>query len=219
MIDAAPRELRCHLLAPLLYVASVHANTAGVFKGFYKDRETGVGQFGGKGRDALARICKPFTVPYPVYSAYECDVAVYQGDANRLVKCHPPVDLAYVDPPYNQHPYGSNYFMLNLIVQNRLPESVSEISGIPTGWNRSDYNARARAAAALFDLVSSVDARFLLVSFNSEGFTSKRDMVAMLGRVGRVEVLQTRYNVFRGARNLANRSAHVTEYLYLVERG
>ena len=34
---------------------------------------------------------------------------------NELVKEIEPVDLAYFDPPYNQHPYGSNYFMLNII--------------------------------------------------------------------------------------------------------
>ena len=31
------------------------------------------------------------------------------------------LDLAYFDPPYNQHPYGSNYFMLNLLVHYRRP--------------------------------------------------------------------------------------------------
>ena len=33
----------------------------------------------------------------------------------------PPLDLVYLDPPYNQHPYGSNYFMLNLLVDYRAP--------------------------------------------------------------------------------------------------
>ena len=37
------------LLGPLLSAASVHANTAGVFKGFYKDKNTGIGKFGGSG--------------------------------------------------------------------------------------------------------------------------------------------------------------------------
>lgn len=44
------------LLGPLLSSASVHANTAGVFKGFYKDKRTGIGKFGGSGADALTRI-------------------------------------------------------------------------------------------------------------------------------------------------------------------
>ena len=47
------REL---LFGPLLSEASVHANTSGVFKGFYKDRETGIGKFGGSNGDALLRI-------------------------------------------------------------------------------------------------------------------------------------------------------------------
>ncbi|MEZ6140420.1 MAG: DNA adenine methylase [Zavarzinella sp.] len=45
-----------YVLAPLLSGASVHTNTAGVFKGFYKNRETKIGQFGGSGADALSRI-------------------------------------------------------------------------------------------------------------------------------------------------------------------
>ena len=51
-VDLAYRDL---LLGPLLSEASVHANTSGVFKGFYKDRATGVGKFGGSNGDALSR--------------------------------------------------------------------------------------------------------------------------------------------------------------------
>ncbi len=56
LIDTAPSEMQDLLLGPLLSEASIHANTAGVFKGFYKDRRTGVGRFGGTGSDALVRI-------------------------------------------------------------------------------------------------------------------------------------------------------------------
>ena len=41
MIDETPSDFRDLLLGPLLSTASVHSNTAGVFKGFYKDRTTG----------------------------------------------------------------------------------------------------------------------------------------------------------------------------------
>lgn len=41
-----PEEIRCLLLGPLLSSASIHANTGGVFKGFYKDKNTGIGKFG-----------------------------------------------------------------------------------------------------------------------------------------------------------------------------
>src|SRR5205807_6041118 len=47
LLDELPASSRDMLLGPLLSEASVHANTAGVFKGFYKDRKTGIGRFGG----------------------------------------------------------------------------------------------------------------------------------------------------------------------------
>ena len=56
MIEETPSDLRAALLAPLLHRASVHANNGGVFKGFYKNKHTGVGQYGGTSSDALARI-------------------------------------------------------------------------------------------------------------------------------------------------------------------
>lgn len=48
-IDELAPDLRKFFLAPLLYEASVHNNTSGVFKGFYKNHE-GIGQFGGHGK-------------------------------------------------------------------------------------------------------------------------------------------------------------------------
>ena len=38
-------NLRKFFLAPLITEASVHVNTSGVFKGFYKDKNTGIGCF------------------------------------------------------------------------------------------------------------------------------------------------------------------------------
>jgi adenine-specific DNA-methyltransferase len=217
-IDAVPDDIRDFLLAPLLVGASVHNNTSGVFKGFYKNSETGSGQFGGNNRNALKRILGNIELAMPVFSNYTCDVQVSQADANTLVRELGVVDLAYLDPPYNQHPYGANYFMLNLIVDYREPAFVSRVSGIPDDWNRSRYNSKAQALGAFSDVCAKTNARFLLVSFNSEGFIGKEQMVDMLSRLGRVRTMETPYNTFKGSRNLRNRATHVKEYLYLVER-
>ncbi len=218
VIEQAPPELHHQLLAPLLYVASVHANTSGVFKGFYKNSASGIGQFGGNGRDALQRILKPFSVPYPLYSRRECDYGIYLGDANQLLGALPHVDVAYLDPPYNQHPYGSNYFMLNLIASGRRPASISAVSGIPRDWNRSAYNKRTLAKRSLRELAAGLDATMLLICFISDGFIGRVEMVEMLEEIGPTEVLETSYNTFRGSRNLDARDLHVTEYLFLVEK-
>ncbi len=218
LISGLEPALQPYFIAPLLSEASVHANTAGVFKGFYKNPATGIGKFGGSGGDALSRITGRITLPFPVFSRFECEYAVYREDANILAARLPELDIAYIDPPYNQHPYGSNYFMLNLIASYREPSAVSRISGIPQDWNRSDYNKPAAAADALRHLAQTVPARFLLISFNSEGFIGYEQMVEILNTIGGVTVIEVPYNTFRGSRNLNNRAIHVTEYLYLVEK-
>ena len=218
MIDTASEDVRELLLGPLLSKASVHSNTAGVFKGFYKNRDTKIGQFGGTGSDALVRIKGKIVLEPPVLSRFECDYEVLQEDANDAARRVENLDLAYIDPPYNQHPYGSNYFMLNLLVRYERPERISRVSGIPEGWRRSGYNVRARTLPLMRDLLHSLDARFLLVSFNDEGFITTEEMLGLLGEIGSVEVMETPYNAFRGSRNFNNRPVHVTEQLFLVER-
>ncbi|MDR0455976.1 MAG: DNA adenine methylase, partial [Treponema sp.] len=135
-MEKIPQNEQKYFLAPLLSEASIHANTSGVFKSFYKNKQTGIGQFGGKNRDALSRITGDIALPFPVFSNFNCETIIYNGDANEVIKNVPEVDVAYLDPPYNQHPYGSNYFMLNLILEYTYPQNVSTISGIPPDWNR-----------------------------------------------------------------------------------
>jgi adenine-specific DNA-methyltransferase len=219
LIEAEPLRLRPLLMGPLLSAASIHANTAGVFKGFYKDRSTGVGKFGGSGADALDRITAPITLEPPILSRFECDYAVHQMDANRLVGEVGDLDVAYFDPPYNQHPYGSNYFMLNLLVNYEEPTEISRVSGIPTSWQRSDYNVRSRALPRLRELIGTVDARFVILSFNDDGFISPPELREMLSEIGEVTEQRQPHATFRGCRNLQNRSVQVTEHVYLIEKG
>jgi len=218
MIDIIPDEYRVFMLAVLLSEASIHANTAGVFKGFYKNKHTKIGQFGGSGSDALIRIKGDITMQVPILSNFECDYEVYQKDANKLVRILPEVDLAYIDPPYNQHPYGSNYFMLNLIADYIKPKNISNVSGIPKDWQRSGYNVRQKSYTLFKDLVNNINSRFLLISFNDEGFIHPEEMTELLNKIGKVDVVETQYNAFRGSRSFKNRSVHVTEHLFLVER-
>ncbi len=213
-------ELSYHLLlGPLLSSASIHANTSGVFKGFYKEKSTGLGKFGGTAGDALARILAPIHLAVPVVSRWESECRVEQRDANQLIATLPEHDLLYVDPPYNQHPYGSNYFMLNLLTNYERPKSFSNVSGIPVDWNRSEYNVRSKSFSLLSHVVASAAAKFILVSFNSEGFVSTEEIRGELERYGNVDEIVIPYNTFRGSRNLRERPTYVSEHLFLLEKG
>ncbi len=218
LIEKTDTSFKKLLMGPLLSKASIHTNTAGVFKGFYKDRKTGIGHFGGSGRNALSRILGKIELAVPVLSRYECDYQVFRTSANDLAPLLNNMDLVYLDPPYNQHPYGSNYFMLNLLVSYKRPEKISRVSGIPSDWQRSGYNQRTKAFQLFKDLVETLNAKYVLISFNSEGFITKEMMASILNPLGKVEIIACPYNTFRGSRNLRNRSIHVTEFLYVLEK-
>lgn len=217
-IESVEPTYQKYFLAPLLYEASVHTNTSGVFKGFYKDSETGIGKFGGNGENALQRILGKIELKKPIFSERENKYFVYNKDANILVKELKDLDIVYMDPPYNQHPYGSNYFMLNTILENKVGEKLSKVSGIPTNWNRSAYNKRQEVKQAIDSLVKDIDCKYLIVSYNSEGFVSLEDMKEILSKYGEVVVKEIVYNAFKGSRNLKNRETYVNEYLFVLKK-
>ena len=219
-----PTEEAHMLIAPLIYEASVHTNTSGVFKGFYKNKQ-GIGQFGGEGRNALQRICGKIDPQFPVFCPNETENIIISADASTVVKDTKIVeqakgiDITYIDPPYNQHPYGSNYFMLNAIAKCKCPDDISKVSGIPKDWNRSIYNKRVEGVMQLLKDIENVDSKYVLLSYSSEAYLPIKDMVAELAKIGLITNLQEiDYNVFRGSRNLSNRPKKLQEYLITIRK-
>lgn len=218
LIDEMPEKYKYFCLASLLVKASIHTNTSGVFKGFHKNN--GNGHFGGRGENALSRIKKEIVLDMPELSDFECPVYVYKQDLNKLVKNKslPFFDLAYYDPPYNQHPYGSNYFMLNIINNDKPVEIQDGISGIAKDWNRSAYNKKEVAEEAMDQLLSDTHARFIAISYNNEGIIPIETFKKILSKYGKWEVMKQDYNTYRGSRNLHNRNIKVKELLWILEK-
>lgn len=209
-------DLRVYCLANLLVKASIHNNTSGVFKGFHK--KDGIGHFGGKGENALVRIMGEIKLETPIFSEAECEVDVYCMDANKLIQEIEEVDLAYYDPPYNQHPYGSNYFMLNIINGGKPVEIQNGVSGIIKDWQRSDYNKVKPAIDAMHDLIKNTHAKYILISYNDEGIIPFKEFKKIMDSHGTWELLEQEYNTYRGSRNLRQRSNKVRELLWLLKK-
>ena len=211
-------KLQKYFLAPLLTEASIHVNTSGVFKGFYKDKNTGIGCFGASGKNALSRIMGKIQLREPIFSNFESDLQIFQKDTVELSQDLKNLDITYLDPPYNQHPYGSNYFMLNLILKNKLDVGISKVSGITQDWNRSVFNKPKFALQSMEKTIENLDSKFVIISYNSEGFITFEEMTEMLKKYGHLKTVEINYNTFRGSRNLKNRDIHVSEYLFVLEK-
>jgi adenine-specific DNA-methyltransferase len=117
-------------------------------------------------------------------------------DANELAPALD-VDLVYVDPPYNQHSFFSNYHVWETLVRWDAPETYGvACKRVDCRENRSAYNSRRRAPAAFAELLASIPARWLLVSVSDEGFHDAVELGALLsgiGYVARIDVDSKRY--------------------------
>lgn len=215
----SPEYLKKYFLSLLLTEASIHTNTSGVFKGFYKNKDTGIGEFGGTNKNALNRILGDIKINKPYFCENDSDYIIYQEDIITLSTKLPKVNLVYLDPPYNQHPYGSNYFMLNLILKNELPKEVSKVSGIPKNWNHSSFNKKTDALISMNKIIDNLKADYILISYNNEGFITYDEMYNMLSRYGEVRVKRIKYNTFKGCKNLKNRNIYTNEFLFLLKKG
>jgi adenine-specific DNA-methyltransferase len=219
-----PEDLKFYILAPLLYESSVKNNTCGYFNSYYKDE--GVGKLGGKNANDLGRICKEIKLPYPVLLVNDCEVIVSCEDTNEYVKKMPYVDIAYYDPPYNKHPYGTFYFMLNEIAKWDYTKEVPDnFRGQDDEWKRSDYNSFSKSKRSFENLIANTKAGEIWVSYNNNGIIPIQEMESILkkyGTVEKVDIEHKTYNRLLGQgdkfRTKKNK-AKITESLFILKTG
>jgi len=109
-------------------------------------------------------------------------------------------DLVYIDPPYNQHSYFSNYHVWETLVRWDDPEHYGIANKrIDCRTTKSAYNSKPRASAALADLLLNVDARWIVVSVSDEGYHAPADVAALLGERGHVTSVGVDYKRYVGA--------------------
>jgi adenine-specific DNA-methyltransferase len=221
-LDERDTGAKTLLLASLLYQAATHANTSGVFKAFHKG-------FGGHGKDALKRITAPMKLNPPVLidGAPGCEAG---GEDARDFVMGRTVDLCYLDPPYNQHQYGSNYHLLNTILHWDKPEypldrgedgRLRDKAGIRRDWTRtrSGYCYRETAGKELADLLDRIDSRHILLSYNTEGIIPFDDLVELLADHGELSLYSSDYVTYRGGRQSISKEVHNAEFLLVLRRG
>ena len=109
-------------------------------------------------------------------------------------------DLAYLDPPYNQHKYLGNYHIWESLVRWDKPEFYGvACKRIDVRERKSAFNRKREIYDAMKELLSLLDVRHLVVSFSDEGYLSKEDLVELLQDRGAVRVLETNYKRYVGA--------------------
>jgi adenine-specific DNA-methyltransferase len=104
------------------------------------------------------------------------------GDALELTPTLGPFDLAYVDPPYNQHRYFTNYHVWETLVAWDAPEAYGVArkridSRDPS--TRSAFNSKRTMPDALRRVVRDLDCRLLVLSYNDEAWLNADELEAV----------------------------------------
>jgi adenine-specific DNA-methyltransferase len=109
-------------------------------------------------------------------------------------------DLVYVDPPYNQHRYLGNYHVWESLVRWDKPEVYGTAKKrLDCKSYKSAFNSRRQIHSALRELLAALDSRYLLVSFNNEGYLSFDELLALLSERGEVASVELDYKRYVGA--------------------
>jgi adenine-specific DNA-methyltransferase len=125
-----------------------------------------------------------------------------RGDACSVVAALGEFDLAYLDPPYNQHRYEANYHIWETLVAWDAPAHYgvackrTEIRDGP----RSAFNSRRTMIDALTQVVGQVPAAVVVLSYNDESWIGLDALIEMCRVRGHVEVIAFPSNRYVGAR-------------------
>lgn len=151
-------------------------------------------------KSPAARSLQPLRLrePEPVSGP---EGVVTREAANDLARALEGVDCAYLDPPYNQHSYFSNYHAWETITRGDRPESYGVArKRIDCRSTRSPFNSAREAWPALVDLVGALRTPWVLLSVNDEGFHEPAAVAELLGERGHVAALAMDVPRYVGAR-------------------
>src|SRR6185437_3017833 len=122
------------------------------------------------------------------------------ANANALAPALAGIDLAYVDPPYNQHSYLGNYHVWETLVRGDEPEHYGvACKRTDCRTRKSAYNSRRDAWAALDDLLGRLPTPWIVVSLSDEGFHDPGAVEEALAERGHVGVLHVDFKRYVGA--------------------
>jgi len=193
------------LLASLIESISYVSNTAGVYGAFLKHWDP--------------RAKKPI-----IFQRVESKKSKYLGiefynekieDIIDKVEC----DILYIDPPYTQNQYGTQYHLLETLVLNDNPNTSPVTGSRPTTPMRSDWSKDYKSHILFDEIVSKTKAKYVIFSYSVDGFLSKSFIEACLKRYGKPDSYMCKkisYNKYKNFKSRGKKDHF--EYIFFIEK-
>ena len=193
-----------YLLSCLIESVSKVSNTAGVYGAFLKHWDS--------------RALKPIQfIRIDDFNGCSNKIEVYNSKIEAIisdVEC----DVLYLDPPYTQNQYGTQYHLLETLVLYDNP-SISKITGSrSTTSMRSDWSKDYKSHILFDHVLANTKARYVAFSYNNDGFLSKDFIEASMKRYGKVDTYICKKLPYKKYKNWKSKNnAEHFEYLFFIE--
>ncbi len=201
--DKIDDNLYYFLLTSLIESADKVANTASVYGAFLKHIKKSASK---------ELILEPAN-----FIENDNSHQVFNMDSNQLIK-NISGDILYLDPPYNQRQYSSNYHLLNTITKYEPFEPKGK-TGLPQ-YNRSNYCKKAEVKNSFEELIKNADFKYIFLSYNNEGLMSKDDVKKIMNKYGNYSLKTKEYQRFKADKteNRSHKANNTYEYLHILEK-
>ncbi len=145
---------------------------------------------------------------------------VHQEDANVLISKLQGT-IVYLDPPYNQRQYASNFHVLESLAVWDKQLLNGKTGQRDYSMKRSSYSQKKNALKAFSDLILNTKSDYIVLSYNNEGIISHDDIKRELNNLGIVKEYKMDYRRFRTERDHENRqykkvNDKVIEHIFIV---
>lgn len=110
-----------------------------------------------------------------------------RGDAVELSPTLGSFDIAYLDPPYNQHRYFTNYHVWETLVAWDEPEHYGiacKRVDARDDETKSAFNRKREMPDALRACIENVDARLVILSYNDESWIALDELLELCASRG-----------------------------------
>ena len=195
----------CYLVASLVESADKVANTASVYEAFLKQIKPSAS--------------KPLVLE-PV------DISIYEGnhtyfstneDGERLIS-HISGDILYLDPPYNNRKYDTNYHILETIALNDSPKIKGKTGTRAENLKKSKFCIKKEAPEALENIVKNAKFPLILLSYNDEGIIPTEKIEEIFSKYGEYKRYEKQHKRYKADNSRTYLKDYTIEYLHVLKK-
>lgn len=194
-----------YLLSCLIESVSDVSNTAGVYGAFLKKWDS--------------RALKPISFNKVDSRKLPHNRITYFNRKIEEIISEVSCDILYLDPPYTQNQYGTQYHLLETLVLNDNPD-ISPITGSRfTAPIRSDWSKEYKTHILFDKVIAKTKAKYILFNYNNDGFMTKDFIEASLKRYGKYDTYICKTFSYKKYRNFKTKGdKEHFEYLFFIEK-